>query len=117
MQLRQDARGAEVGTAVTFARLPGLRPLAWSQTLAILACAVISCLVVNDAVKVAMIKWRVPNTVAGKAVDVTAQIAKAEPTPEAKAGLNPMPTPGLSPKPRANPSLPSTCHEHCALSR
>jgi hypothetical protein len=31
---------------------------------------------VNDAVKVAMLKWRVPDAVAKKPVDVTAQIAK-----------------------------------------
>ncbi len=41
--------------------------------------AVVSCLVVNDAVKVAMIKWRVPNAVANetvtKAGDLTPQIA------------------------------------------
>ncbi len=43
----------------------------------------VSCLVVNDAVKVAMIKWRVPNAVAGKPEvkantpsDLTPQIAK-----------------------------------------
>jgi hypothetical protein len=35
----------------------------------------VSCLLVNDAVKVAMIKWRVPNAVAKKPVDVTPQIA------------------------------------------
>ena len=36
----------------------------------------VSCLVVNDAVKVEMIKWRVPNAVAKSPVDVTPQIAK-----------------------------------------
>jgi hypothetical protein len=36
----------------------------------------VACLVLNDAVKVAMIKWRVLNAVARKAVDVTPQIAK-----------------------------------------
>jgi hypothetical protein len=36
----------------------------------------VSCLVLNDAVKVAMIKWRVLKAVAGKPVDVTPQIAK-----------------------------------------
>jgi len=35
-------------------------PLPWRQTLAIFAYAMASCLVVNDAVKVAIIKWRVP---------------------------------------------------------
>jgi hypothetical protein len=38
--------------------------------------AMISCLVVNDAVKVAMIKWRVVNVVAKKPVDVTPLVAK-----------------------------------------
>jgi hypothetical protein len=46
------------------------------QTLATFAYAMVSCLVVNDAVKVAMIKWRVPNAVAKKPVDMTPQIAK-----------------------------------------
>jgi hypothetical protein len=34
--------------------------LPWPQTLAIVAYALVSCLVVNDTVKVVMIKWRVP---------------------------------------------------------
>jgi H+-transporting ATPase len=38
--------------------------------------AMVACLVLNDAVKVAMIKWRVLNAVARKPVDVTLQIAK-----------------------------------------
>jgi plasma-membrane proton-efflux P-type ATPase len=46
-----------VGTTLTFVGLPGLTPLPWSQTLAMFAYAMISCLVVNDAVKVVMIKW------------------------------------------------------------
>jgi H+-transporting ATPase len=53
-----------VGTILTRIGLPGLMPLAWSQTLAIFAYALVSCLVVNDAVKVVMIKWRVPTAVA-----------------------------------------------------
>ena len=52
------------GTLLTFAGLPGLLPLPWWQTLAIFVYAMLSCLVVNDAVKVAMIKWRVPAAVA-----------------------------------------------------
>jgi hypothetical protein len=44
--------------------LPRLMPLPWPQTLAILGYAVISCLVVNDAVRVVMIKWRVPTAIA-----------------------------------------------------
>jgi hypothetical protein len=51
-------------------------PLRWWQPLAIFGYAMVSCLLVNDAVKVAMIKWRVPNAVARKPADVTLQIAK-----------------------------------------
>jgi magnesium-transporting ATPase (P-type) len=58
------AADALTGTILTVVGLPGLRPLPWSQTLAILAYAMVSCLVINDAVKVAMIKWRVPAAVA-----------------------------------------------------
>jgi hypothetical protein len=50
--------------------------LPWWQTLAIFAYAMVSCLLVNDAVKVAMIKWLVPNAVAKNPADVTPQIAK-----------------------------------------
>ena len=55
---------ALVGTVLTLVGLPGLMPLPWWQTLAIFGYAMVSCLVVNDAVKVAMIKWRVPTAVA-----------------------------------------------------
>jgi H+-transporting ATPase len=48
-----------IGTALTFVDMPGLMPLPCWQTLAIFAYAMVSCLVVNDAVKVAMIKWHV----------------------------------------------------------
>jgi H+-transporting ATPase len=70
------AADALAGTVLTFIGLPGLMPLPWTQTLAIFAYAMVSCLVVNDAVKVAMIKWRVVNAVVKKPVDVTSQIAK-----------------------------------------
>jgi hypothetical protein len=53
-----------VGTLLTCVGLPGLMRLPWSQTLAIFAAAMIACLVVNDVVKVAMIKWRVPAAIA-----------------------------------------------------
>jgi len=36
----------------------------------------VSCLVVNDAAKVAMIKWRALNAVARKPIDVSPQIAR-----------------------------------------
>ena len=67
---------ALVGTGLTLVGLPGLMPLPPWQTLTILAYAMVSCLVVNDAVKVAMIKWRVPMAVAEKTLDFTPQIAK-----------------------------------------
>lgn len=51
---------ALMGTVLTFVGLPDLMPLPWWQTLAILAYAMVACLVVNDAMKVAMIKWLVP---------------------------------------------------------
>jgi hypothetical protein len=44
--------------------LPGLKSLPGWQALAIFAYAMVSCLVVNDAIKVAMIKWRIPAAVA-----------------------------------------------------
>jgi H+-transporting ATPase len=65
-----------VGTVLTFVGLPGLAPLPEWQTLIIFTYAMLSCLVVNDTVKVAMIKWRVPDAVAKRTVDVTPQIAK-----------------------------------------
>jgi H+-transporting ATPase len=55
---------ALTGTILTRVGLPGLMPLPWSQTLVILACAMVSCLVVNDAVKVVMIRWCVPTAIA-----------------------------------------------------
>ena len=67
---------ALAGTVLTFVGLPDLRPLPWWQTLTIFAYALVSCLVVNDAVKVAMIKWRVLKAVAKKPVDLTPEIAK-----------------------------------------
>ncbi|MDD5176349.1 MAG: plasma-membrane proton-efflux P-type ATPase [Sterolibacterium sp.] len=45
-----------VGTALTFVGLPGLTPLPGWQTLAIFVYAMVSCLAVNDAAKVMMIK-------------------------------------------------------------
>jgi hypothetical protein len=45
---------AVMGTILTRVNLPGLTPLPWSQTFWILAYAAVSCLVVNDTVKVAL---------------------------------------------------------------
>jgi len=55
---------ALTGTVLTRVGLPGLLPLPWSQTFAIFAYALVACLVVNDTVKVMMIKWRVPAAIA-----------------------------------------------------
>ena len=56
------ALAAEVlaGTLLTFLGLPDLMPLPAWQMLAIFGYAMVSCLVVNDAIKVAMIKRLVP---------------------------------------------------------
>ena len=64
------------GTLLPFVRLPGLTPLPWWQTLAIFVYAMVACLGVNDAMKVAMIQWCVPDAVASNPVDLTSQIAK-----------------------------------------
>jgi H+-transporting ATPase len=58
------AADALTGTVLTRVGLPGLMPLPWSQTLMIFAFALVSCLVVNDAIKVATMKWRVPAAIA-----------------------------------------------------
>jgi hypothetical protein len=70
------AAEALAGTVLTFVGLPGLAPLPWWQTLAIFIYAMVACLGVNDAVKVAMIKWRVLNDAGKNPVDLTPQIAK-----------------------------------------
>jgi plasma-membrane proton-efflux P-type ATPase len=69
------AAEALAGTVLTFVGLPGLRPLPWWQSLAIFLYAMVACLGVNDAAKVAMIKWRDPNSVASKRIDLTPRIA------------------------------------------
>jgi H+-transporting ATPase len=57
---------AIIGTVLTLVGIPGLMPLPWWQTLTIFGYAMVACLVVNDALKVAMIKWRVLAAVAGR---------------------------------------------------
>ena len=64
------AADAIVGTVLTFVGLPDLLPLPWWQTLGVFLCAMVACLVLNDAVKVAMIRWRVVG--AGKPAAVPA---------------------------------------------
>jgi len=49
-----------IGTLLTRVSLPGFVPLPWWQMIAIFAYAMASCLLVNDAVKVAMIKRITP---------------------------------------------------------
>jgi hypothetical protein len=70
------AADALIGTVLTFVGLPDLKPLPWWQMLAIFVYAMVACLGVNDAIKVAMIKWRVVNTITRNPVDLTPQIAK-----------------------------------------
>ena len=66
---------ALVGTVLTYMGLPGLTPLPWWQALTIFVYALVACLGVNDALKVAMIKWRILNAVAKKPLDLTPLIA------------------------------------------
>jgi H+-transporting ATPase len=58
------AADALVGTVLALVGLPGLAPLPWWQMLAIFFFAMVSCLVVNDAVKVLLIKRLVPTAAA-----------------------------------------------------
>jgi H+-transporting ATPase len=60
------AAEALIGTALAVVGIPGLVPLPWWQTCAVFGYAMVSCLVLNDALKVAMIRWGVP-AVAGAA--------------------------------------------------
>jgi len=54
------AGDAIIGTALTRLGLPGLSPLPWWQTLTVFVYAMVACLILNDSLKVAMIKWRIP---------------------------------------------------------
>jgi hypothetical protein len=58
------AADAIIGTLLTYVGLPGLTPLAVWQTGGIFLYASIACLVVNDALKVELIKWGTPKAVA-----------------------------------------------------
>ena len=55
---------ALTGTLLAVVGLPGLMPLPGWQMLVIFGYAMVVCLVLNDAVKVALIKWRIPSAVA-----------------------------------------------------
>jgi hypothetical protein len=72
LHLDLELADALTGTILTRVGLPGLMPLPWSQTLAIFAYAMVSCLVVNDAVKVVTIKGRVPTAIAYGALEPAA---------------------------------------------
>ncbi len=58
---------AVIGTVLAVVGLPGLAPIPWGQIAATFGFAMVSCLLVNDFLKVAMIRWRVPDAVAAKA--------------------------------------------------
>jgi len=66
---------ALTGTMLTFVGLPGLMPLPWGQTLAVFVYAMIACLGINDAVKVAMIKRFVLNAAAKKPSDLDPKVS------------------------------------------
>ena len=53
-----------IGTVLALVGFPGLAPLPWEQMLAIFGFAMVSCLLVNDALKVIMIKRLIPAAVA-----------------------------------------------------
>ena len=55
---------ALIGTVLTFVGIQGLAPLPWWQMLIIFVYAMVACLMVNDTIKVALIKWRIPSAVA-----------------------------------------------------
>jgi plasma-membrane proton-efflux P-type ATPase len=105
--------GALAGTVLTLVGLPRLMPLPWEQTLAIFVYAM-ACLVVNDAVKVALIKWRVPNAVARQPDAKIETGAKAESKPgdivasppEASSGAKPETK--LKPETEPKPEMKST---------
>jgi len=100
------AADAIIGTVLTYLGLKGLMPLPWWQTLGVFAYAMVSCLVLNDALKVLMIKWRVPNGVAGKGIIATQQVTKeaskpadkVEAPPDARATRSPATAPAPPPE-------------------
>ena len=53
------------GTILTLVGLPGLMPLPWWTVLFLFSYAMVCCLVINDTLKVAMIRWLVPSAVQG----------------------------------------------------
>jgi plasma-membrane proton-efflux P-type ATPase len=65
-----------VGTLITYAGLPGLAPLPAWQVLVVFSYALAMSLIVNEVLKVVMIRWRVPNSVANVPFDFNPMIAK-----------------------------------------
>ncbi len=63
--------GALGGTLLTFVGLPGLPALPGWQTIVILVYALVSCLIVNDALKVGIIKWSILNNPFKKPAEIT----------------------------------------------
>ena len=66
---------ALTGSVLTFVGLPGLVPLPAWQMLAIFAYALVACFGVNDAIKVALIEWRVLKPIVKAPLDPTPRIA------------------------------------------
>jgi plasma-membrane proton-efflux P-type ATPase len=55
---------ALIGTLLTLVGIPDLMPLPWWEVFTILGYALVTCLLVNDAIKVLMIKRLIPEAVA-----------------------------------------------------
>jgi H+-transporting ATPase len=64
-----------IGTSLMFVGLPGLTPVPWWEALSIFGYAAVSCLVVNEVVKVSLIRWRRPAGIARMPADLRTQIA------------------------------------------
>jgi hypothetical protein len=88
---------ALAGTVLPFVGLPDLMPLPWWKTFVIFGYAMVSCLVANDAMKVAMTKWRVLTAVARRKLctqtfsepEITNSPTPSAPSLEIAASLNP----------------------------
>jgi len=78
------AADAVIGTVLTWVGLKELAPLPWWQTVAIFSYAMVSCLIVNDSLKVLMIKWRVPNALAANAINAISRTFKDAAKPDVK---------------------------------
>ena len=78
------AADAVIGTVLTWVGLKELAPLPWWQTVAIFSYAMVSCLIVNDSLKVLMIKWRVPNALAANAINAISRTFKNAAKPDVK---------------------------------